>query len=259
MSSLWTVALDDSGDGCKAVFIIAGCLVGNKADWKSFNKSWRKQLRAEPRIEYFHQKELASMDGEFRQFCNASKWPKPKGKEAAWNKREALLDAIARSTLNCYALALRVPDYERVRNESEKAKKYLDKDPWAYLIQELAFDAASKIVEFDPKAHVAFVAGPHEKKAQYEMFYEGFKAKNPNIAKHLLGLIHGDFRELYSLQAADLIASEAKKCWEESERKDSAEDVFQKHNILSRFIGFNTIHEERLRGVIDVQGQSHPL
>jgi hypothetical protein len=255
MATLWTVAIDDSGDERKEVFIIAGCLVGNKAEWKAFNKAWRKQLHLAPRIEHFHQKEYSSRNGEFRQFYDSTKWPEPKGKEAAKQKRDALLLAIGKSPLNCYAMALRVSDYNRVRNESEKARQFLDKDPWSYLIQELAFDTSISIVEFDSKANIVFVGGPHEKKAQYEEFYDGFKKKNPTIADHMLSMTHGDFRKMYSLQAADLIASEAKRSWESAERKDSPEEVFGRHPILAKFVGFKTIHENRLRGVIENQGR----
>lgn len=257
MANLWTVSLDDSGDQRKAIFIIAGCLVGNKAEWNSFHKAWRKELHKSPRIEHFHQKEYAALIGEFRQFCDEHKWPKPSGRDAAIAKRKALIDVIGKSPISCYALALRIDDYNRVRNGSTKARRYLDKDPWLYLIQELAFDTATQIVEYDSKAHIAFLAGPHEKKAQYETFYEGFKKKNPIIANHLLGMTHGDFRKIYPLQAADLIASEAKRCWEGADRNETPEEVFKRHPILTHFIGFKTIHEERLKGVIEVQGTKH--
>ena len=138
MANLWTVSLDDSGDERKTVFIIAGCLVGNRAEWREFNKVWRRELHRSPRIEYFHQKDYASRDGEFRQFYDKRKWPEPTGKEAPTAKRTALLSVIAESRLSCYAMALRVQDYMRVRDGSEKARRYLDKDPWCYLIQELA-------------------------------------------------------------------------------------------------------------------------
>ena len=144
-----------------------------------FQQGVAKQLHLTPRIEHFHQKEYSSRDGEFRQFYDRVKWPEPKGKEAAKQKRDALLLAIGSSPLNCYALAIRVSDYNRVRDDTEKAKKFLDKDPWSYLIQELAFDTSRLIVEFDSKANIAFVAGPHEKKAQYEEFYDGFKKEKP--------------------------------------------------------------------------------
>jgi hypothetical protein len=259
MATLWTVAIDDSGDERKEVLIIAGCLVGDKAAWNTFNKAWRRQLHRAPKIEYFHQKEYSARKGEFRQFYDSVKWPELTGKGAAKEKRDALILTIGQSALNCYALALRVSDYHRVRNESDEAKRFLDKDPWSYLIQELAFDTSSKIVEFDPRANIAFLAGPHEKKAQYEEFYDGFKKKNPAIADRMMSMTHGDFRKMYSLQAADLIASESKKCWEGAERKETAEQVFAQHPILAKFIGFNTIHEDRLRDVIAKQGTKPPL
>ena len=65
---------------------------------------------------------------------------------------------------------------------------------------------------------------------------------------------------MYSLQAADLIASEAKRCWESAERKESPEEVFGKHPILAKFfMGFKTIHEDRLRGVLEKQGHLSSL
>lgn len=89
MANLWRISLDDSGDGCKAVFIIAGCLVGNKDAWNDFNKSWRKTLQQPPRIEYFHQKEYAARSGEFLQFYDKQAWPEPTGKEAAKEKTDS--------------------------------------------------------------------------------------------------------------------------------------------------------------------------
>jgi hypothetical protein len=255
MANLWSVSIDDSGDAKKIEYVIAGCLIGNKAAWSAFHKAWRRQLHLSPRIEYFHQKECASMTGEFRQFLDKLKWPKPLGSDARSDKRSALLSVIANSNLKAYAMAVRVPEYEAVRRQSKKARRFLDKDPWAYLVQELAFDTAKTILKSDPNANVAFMAGPHEKSAQYEKFYEGFKAKNPVIAEHMLSITHGDYRKIYSLQAADLIASESKKSFESAEKKESEQAIFQRHPILGSFIAFQTIPKERLKGVIRVQGK----
>ncbi|HEY2860332.1 MAG TPA: DUF3800 domain-containing protein [Terracidiphilus sp.] len=254
MANLWTISIDDSGDADKRVFIIAGCLIGNKTHWSAFHKAWRKELHAKPRVEYFHQKEFTSHMGEFFQFFDKSKWPSPLGYEAAGAKRTSLLRVIAESPLKCYAMLLRVPEYEEVRGSSDKAKRYLDEDPWAYLIQELAFDTAKMVVQVDPKATIAFMAGHHEKYVRYERFYEDFKKSNDVIAEHLDSITHGDYKKLYSLQAADLIASESKKCFEKTDRSESEEEIFKKHPILSSFVGFNGISKDRLAKVVELQG-----
>ena len=252
MANLWGVALDDSGDERKT-FIIAGSLMGNKADWNDFNKAWRKVLRAEPSIEYFHQTEYASHTGEFRQFWDKAKWPVPSGREAAKKKRDALLSVIAKSELGCCAMLLRAAEYESVRGQSQKAREFLDKDPWTYLLQELAFNTSRTILTVEPKANIAFIAGPHDKAAQYESFYEGFKKKNGKIAEHMLSMTHGNYKKIYSLQAVDLIASESKKLWECADRKESDEEVLAKHPIISRFVGFDSISKKRLEDVVSVQ------
>jgi hypothetical protein len=254
MANLWTVSLDDSGDEKKADFILAGCLIGDKSEWNGFQKTWRKCLHSTPRIEYFHQKESGSLSGEFYQFKDKVKWPCPEGSRAANSKRTSLLRVIAESDLKCYAMAIRVPDYDRVRMSSEKAQRFLDKDPWAYLVQELAYDTAKHIVRVDPKATIAFIGGPHEKKLQYEKFYDGFREKNPVIAEHMLSMTHGNYKKIYSLQAADLIASEAKKCFESANRKETEQNIFNMHPILGQFVAFQTITEDHLKDIVRVQG-----
>jgi hypothetical protein len=214
VANRWRVALDDSGDGTRKDFLLAGSLFGNKSAWNSFNKSWRACLRAVPSIDYFHQKELTGLNGQFLQFKDNDTWPKPTGGQAANRKRDALALVIEQSSLRAYGLALSIPEYREVRAAAPNAKLFLDEDPWIYLLQEVAFDTARMIAEMDPKAEVAFLSDSSEKSLRYTEFYLGFKKKNPVIAKRMVGITHGEEEHFFALQAADLIAAEAKKCYD---------------------------------------------
>jgi hypothetical protein len=247
VANLWNVALDDSGDGAGKDFLLAGSLFGNKSAWNSFNKSWRACLRAEPKIKYFHQKELTGFCGEFRQFMNSEKWPKPSGSQAANRKRDALALVIAQSSLKAHALALSIPEYREVRATAPNAKVFLDEDPWIYLLQEVVFDTARIIAEVDSRAEVAFLSDSSEKAVRYTEFYLGFKRKNPVIAERMVGITHGDEGYYYALQAADLIAAEGKKCYDLIfDPAKEARDV----PLLEKFTAVATIPKERIAAVI---------
>src|ERR1700722_260969 len=76
---LYKMYFDDTADGRQEKYVIAAGLMGQWGVWKKFNIDWRKALRASPKIEWFHSKEWRSLSGEFRQFTDNEKWPKPKG------------------------------------------------------------------------------------------------------------------------------------------------------------------------------------
>lgn len=247
MANRWRVALDDSGDGTRKDFLLAGSLFGNKSAWNSFNKSWRACLRAVPSIDYFHQKELTGLNGQFLQFKDNDTWPKPTGGQAANRKRDALALVIEQSSLRAYGLALSIPEYREVRAAAPNAKLFLDEDPWIYLLQEVAFDTARMIAEMDPKAEVAFLSDSSEKSLRYTEFYLGFKKKNPVIAKRMVGITHGEEEHFFALQAADLIAAEAKKCYDVIfETGKEMREV----PLLEKFTTVATIPRERIAGIV---------
>lgn len=247
VANLWTVALDDSGDGTGKGFLLAGSLFGNKSGWNSFNKFWRACLRAEPNIKYFHQKELTGFCGEFWQFMDSDKWPKPTGREAANLKRDALAHVIAQSSLRAHVLALSIPEYREVRATAPNAKLFLDEDPWIYLLQEVVFDTARIITEVDSRAKVAFLSDSSEKAVRYTEFYLGFKKKNLVIAERMVGLTHGEDGLYYALQAADLIAAEGKKCYDLIfDPATTARDV----PLPEKFTTIATIPKDRIAAVI---------
>lgn len=247
MANVWCVALDDSDDGKREHYLLAGSLFGNKTAWNNFNKAWHACLCAEPRVEYFHQKELTALDGQFHQFKDRRKWPKPTGSEAANLKREALVNVIATSSLSAHALALSVPEYNDIRDKAPNAKLFLDPDPWIYLLQEVAFDTATRIAADDAKAAIAFLSDSSNKSVRYTEFYQGFKKKNPKIAQKMVGITHDEERSSYALQAADLVAAEAKKCYDELFQTSKQPKQIQ---LLDKFVTVATIPKERIAAVI---------
>jgi hypothetical protein len=256
VANLWKVFLDDSGDEKKQRFIAVGSLLGDKAAWNDFNKSWRKALHAPPLIEHFHYKEFIVLDGQFRQFRDKIKWPKPTGSEAANEKRQVLEDVILNSSLCSHGLVVDVPGYIRVRNTAPNAKLFLGKDPWGYAIQEVALEITRAIIGPNPKAQVSYVSDDSSSAPEYTKAYINFKEKNPKIAKSMLGLSHLPDEQWYGLQAADLIASAVKQCYDEKEQDDSEEAFFKlvkKRPLFKNFVKIGFIDEMRLRKIVASQ------
>lgn len=101
--------------------------------------------------------------------------------------------------------------------------------------------------EVDPKAEVAFLSDSSEKAVRYTEFYLGFKKKNPVIAKRMVGIAHSDEEHCYAIQSADLIAAEAKKCYDvifETGKK------VREVPLLEKFTMVATIPRDRIEGVI---------
>jgi hypothetical protein len=103
------------------------------------------------------------------------------------------------------------------------------------------------ISEIDPKAEVAFLSDSSEKSPRYTEFYLGFKKKNPIIAKRMVGITHGEEEHHFALQAADLIAAEAKKCYDVIfETGKELREV----PLLEKFTTVATIPRERIAEIV---------
>ena len=128
MSSSWRVFIDDSADGQRKQFVIAGALIGRKDEWHTFTKKWRKVLHARPVSNTSIKKISSSLRGEFWQFRDQNVWPPPSGREAAFSKRDALRSVIQQITSRGCRLRVLVPDYERVRETHPREKSPIAKD-----------------------------------------------------------------------------------------------------------------------------------
>lgn len=210
---LYRVFLDDSADGKQEQFMLAAGLIGRQKQWNDFRRSWNTVLRTPPKIEYFHSKEWRSLKEEFAQFANSEKYPKPKGYEAANDKRDALKTVIQKSKMVGIGIGILVPDYELVRNADPRAAEFFCPDPYAFVLQSLFLECAKAIrstSQIDGKGDdghcIAFVSDDGPKAHIYTALYHDFKKKNPSIATIMRGIAHLDDKKWPGLQAADLLA-----------------------------------------------------
>jgi hypothetical protein len=141
MAQLWTVYIDDSSDGNKSKYVVAGCLIGDKQRWSEFFKEWRKGLCAEPAIQYYHGKNLKGLNGPFAQFRDRSKWPtEQQGWAAAYKKRDELRAVIDNSSLVAFGVGVKIPEYNRIRVSHPRAKHFLPKDAFAFVLQAVIYE-----------------------------------------------------------------------------------------------------------------------
>jgi len=192
MAQLWTVYIDDSADGKKAKYVVAGCLVGNKEKWSKFFKEWRKVLHAEPAIKHYHGKDLKGLKGPFAQFRDRSRWPTEQdGWDAAYKKRDHLRSVIDASSLIGFGIGVKIPDYNRIRESHPRAKHFAPKDAFVFVLQALIYELAKTVrEEINSKARIAFISDDSTQADEYTRIYKDWKKWNPNTAKSMLGLAH---------------------------------------------------------------------
>lgn len=206
LAVLYKTFLDDSADGTRQKYVIAAGLIGDNDKWNSFRRRWKRVREQPPKIKWFHSKEWMSLTGQFFQFCDNVKYPKPKGREAANAKREALKRVIESSGLVAVGVAVLVEDFNLVTAADPRAAEYLGKDPYDGALQSLVFECARALESKVPGSYISYVSDDSDKAEHYTAVYTGFKQKNPKIARMMRGLAHLDDKIWPGLQAADLVA-----------------------------------------------------
>lgn len=248
---LWKAFVDDSADEKREKFVVAGCLFGAKASWSAFNKEWRKALHEDPRIEHFHGKELRRLEGQFGQFRDPIKWPKPAGSEAANNKRDVLRSVIERqSSIVAFGCGVLVPEYRAVRDSHLRGRVFLAEDPFEYVLQLVINRAAETIARIDSHARIAFVSDDSLRAPIYSQGYANWKEKNPKTARSMLGIAHLDDEKIYGLQAADMAASVVKGSCELLEESNDLQTGFP---LESRFWKIEIYRKENLITTLETQ------
>lgn len=212
--------IDDSADGTRQKYVIATAVVGNLRQWRELDKQWKGILKTKPQIKYFHSKEWCRLLGEFRQFTDCEKWPKPRGGEAANAKRDALLLCLEKSALIAIAVAVLIPEYKRVRDTDPRAKLYFSEDAYDSALQSLFSLTAKAIRDLGVNQQVGFVSDRSDKASHYARLYADFKEKNPKISGFMRGIAHLDDKKWPGLQAADLCANIAKTTFDKWDGKD---------------------------------------
>lgn len=155
MSTLWKVFIDDSADAERKKYVLAGALVGRKQAWHDFEKRWKRTLRNEPKIGYFHGKEISDLSGEFAQFKDKDKWPKPTGSIAANAKRDALRKVVEDSKLVAIGVGVLVEDYYKVKASHPLGATHMAKDVYEWTLQNIIMQTAAAIRKVDDNARIA--------------------------------------------------------------------------------------------------------
>jgi hypothetical protein len=212
---LFRTWFDETYDGKREKYAVAGGLVGRHGLWANFSQKWKAVLHEKPRINHFHMKELRGLDGEFLQFRDPVRWPKPTGSQAANVKRDKLKALIeGNPNIGALGIGVLIEDFNLVRAADPKAAELLRPDPYEFALQVFVYETAKLIRRVSVETGrgpngdcVAFVSDEDEKAAIYTAAYTDFKKKNPDIAEVMHGLAHLDDKKWAPLQAADMIAS----------------------------------------------------
>jgi hypothetical protein len=232
---LYRLYFDDSADGSRQKYVIAGGLLGSYSTWRAFEEKWKKALREEPRIQHFHTKEWKPLTGEFWQFTNSAKWPKPSGRKAADEKRKKLVGVINSSNIRAIAVGILVQDFERIRQVSPEARKYFREDPYEAALQSLVYESAKIVSERDSRGCIGYVSDDGSRSPVYSAIYHDFKKKNPEIAEIMRGISHLDDTKWPGLQAADIVAHVANQVFKEICDKPEGERTTDRGKFEVRF------------------------
>jgi hypothetical protein len=210
LAMLYRTFIDDSADQKQEIIMVAGALMGTQKQCNELGRKWSACLKRH-HIRYFHSSEYNWLDGEFKKYRDADKYPKPAGRDAARLIRDDLDAVVKQSSLLGIASVWPLPAYRKIVKEYELHKK-LDPDPFSAAMQSVMRECAlvSKDLPQGKKNKenvVAFVCDDTDNAPKYAAAYAGFKAKNLLLQDILGGMIHRDDKNTPQLQAADVVAS----------------------------------------------------
>jgi hypothetical protein len=230
--------------------MLAGALVGRKADWHTFEKRWDKALGNAPAIPYFHGKDLGGLEGGFATFQDEIAWPRPTGHEAANAKRDKLRSLIGESPLVAIGVGVLVPDYEKVKASHRLGPTHMSTDVFEWTLQNILMQTVAAIKKVDDDARISFISDQTNKAPRYEAVFADFRRKNPQSARSMSSLVHLDDEKSGGLQAADMIASVVKRVHDD--RFDRGE-INENTPLLSKFYRIATVDESYLLAVLNGQ------
>lgn len=212
---LYRTWFDDTWDEKHEKYAVATGLIARHRTWSDFAEAWKAALHASPRIEYFYVKELRRLDGQFLQFRDPVKWPKPTGSKAASDKRERLRKVIeTNGQLAAISVGVLIEDFNLLRDADPRAAEFFRPDPYEMALQCFVLEVArmvrriSKEQGLGDNGHcVGFVSDLDERASTYTSVYGDFVKKNPDLAQVMRGLSHLDDKKWAPLQAADMVAN----------------------------------------------------
>lgn len=210
---LYRFYFDDTADEKQEKYVVAAGLLGRHKTWTKFHDEWKKVLRFAPSIKFFHSKEWRGLDGEFRQFRDPVKWPKPQGGIAANAKREKLKQVIENTELVAIGMGVLVGDFNLVRNADPRAANFFREDPYEGALQSVVYESAKAVRKVsradglgDDGHCLGYVSDLSGQAPIYTKIYLEFVKKNPDIGQIMRRIAHLDDKKWPALQAADMVA-----------------------------------------------------
>ena len=190
---LWRASIDDSADKNREKVIISALLLGDSEQWRTLVRPL-KVLLAENGMEYFKSSECGRLDGQFRQFRNELKYPKPKGREAADGIRDELDQIIKRSEVVGLGVIVPVAVFNTVYAEPQYAAILSSHDPYKWAIQILWGECVKGMRELGRNHIVTFAHDDGENYDRLRRLFIDYKAKNPNLAQRMADLYRWTIR-----------------------------------------------------------------
>ncbi|MGB8769342.1 MAG: DUF3800 domain-containing protein [Candidatus Korobacteraceae bacterium] len=199
--------IDDSWDGSREVVTVAGAYLAYPKQWNPLRDAWRKALKRGG-INFFHSTEYYSLRGEFLQFRDPVKYPKPAGSDAAKAIRAELFKIIQKSKIAGFAVALPIGVYEDVLRDEPYAAEILPPKDQAFKIavQELFALLARTLIEKKWAKRIAFVYDRSDEFPAIYSVFQGFTRLNPTFANYMTTIVPLDDKRYPQLQAADVMA-----------------------------------------------------
>lgn len=199
------VYIDDSSDEKQERVVVAGAYIGFYKGWSKLWAEWRQQLKNH-NLDYFRATDYYSLRGEFQQFRDPVKYPKPLGSQAAKAALGDLERVIETNELAGIAVCVPMNLYSEVRKTEKHADEIFNPDAFHTALMALFKSSAEWVRDEFPGDTVGFYCDDSSRSPIYAALYASFKQCNPGLAWFMQGLSHIDDKRSPQMQTADLMA-----------------------------------------------------
>jgi hypothetical protein len=199
--------LDDSKDERQEIAYVCAGFYGSEEVWQSFDKAWRKQLKAEG-IDYFKSSECNNLSGQFDRWRNL---PQPLGRQAADQIRQRLKKtALGFRGLHGVGTALPVEEHEAVLRH-ENANRIFPENHLYHRVFETTLLGSTRAACINPRDLMLFIHDDGPDFRELLAIFKDFKGKNPIHGRRLTCLLAMDDTVTPALQLADMFANSVQR------------------------------------------------
>jgi len=246
--------IDDSADEKRQDVVVAGAFTGKFGQWSKLKLKWNRALTREG-ISYFRSTEYYSLHGQFVKYRDASKYPKPKGSEAAARFRDDLERIVRSSGIVGRAVCIPMKLWNKMLSSDPFAPQIFT-EPFEIAVQILLAEISKDATKLIGAGHLlTFVADESNAAQRIERVYLEFKRINPNL-KNLQGFTHMDDKVTPPLQVADMMASVAKQTF--MERLQSGAEVIPKR-LGDKIMAIQYLKEDYLTELLEKEKRRRGL